>query len=199
MTTLFWLVLAFVSGSLPFSVWVGHLALHTDIRGYGDNNPGATNVLRAGGWAWGTLALLLDYLKGAVPVALAHFGAGLDGWPLVVVALAPVLGHAYSPFLGFRGGKAVAVTFGVWTGLTLGEMPILLGIMLGVWVAVVIVSGWAVMLAMAGLLIHLLLVHPDPVLLTVCIGNTLLLAWKHRTDLAQPPGLRPWLIGGLLQ
>jgi glycerol-3-phosphate acyltransferase PlsY len=135
----------------------------------------------------------LDYLKGAIPVSLAHFGAGLGGWSLVVVALAPALGHAYSPFLRFRGGKAVAVTFGLWTGLTLGEAPMFLGIMLGVWGAVVVVSGWAMMLAMLSLLVYLLLFHPDPMLLTVWASNALLLAWKHRADLAQPPGLHAWL------
>lgn len=193
MTTLIWIIIGFFSGALPFSVWVGRLALRTDIRGYGDHNPGATNVIRAGGWTWGALALLLDYLKGVIPVGLAHFVVGLSGMSLVLVALAPVLGHAYSPFLGFRGGKAVAVTFGIWTGLTLGEVPLLLGLLLGIWFAVVAVSGWAVMLAMLGLLVYLWLAHPDPVLLAVWVGNSLILAWKHRSELVQPPGLRPWL------
>jgi len=193
MTTLLWIALAFGSGSLPFSVWVGRLVLRTDIRRYGDSNPGATNVIRAGGWKWGALALLLDYFKGAIPVGLAHFWSGLNGWPLVGVALAPALGHAYSPLLRFRGGKAVAVTFGLWSGLTLGEAPLALGLLLGVWVAVVVVSGWAVLLTMLGFLVYLLFVHFDPALLAVWLGNTLLLVWKHRADLAQPPGLRPWL------
>lgn len=193
MTTLLWIVIGFVSGSLPFSVWVGRLALRTDIRRYGDRNPGASNVIRAGGWTWGALALLLDYFKGAIPVGVAHFFVGLSGWSLVAVALAPVLGHAYSPFLNFRGGKAVAATFGIWTGLTLGEIPILLGLLLGVWFAVVATSGWAVMLAMLSLLLYLLFFHLDPVLLTVWVGNTLLLAWKHRAELGQTPDLRSWL------
>jgi glycerol-3-phosphate acyltransferase PlsY len=124
---------------------------------------------------------------------VAHFSMGLEGEALAIVALAPVLGHAYSPFLGFRGGKAVAATFGIWTGLTLGEVPLVLGSLLGLWFALVALSGWAVMLAMLGLLFYLLIFHPDPVLLLVWLGNTLLLAWKHRDELVQPPGLRPWL------
>ena len=193
MVTLIWMIIAFVCGALPFSVWVGKLALRTEIRNYGDHNPGATNVIRAGGWKWGTLALLLDYFKGAIPVGIAYFFVGLDGIPLVLVALAPVLGHAYSPFLGFHGGKAVAVTFGIWTGLTLWEVPMVLGLLLGLWFGVVVISGWAVMLAMLGLLIYLLIFHPGPILLAVWGGNTLILAWKHRQELMQPPGLRPWL------
>lgn len=191
--TFIWFISAFLSGSLPFSVWVGRLALHTDIRRYGDGNPGASNVLRSGGKGWGALALLLDVLKGTIPVGLAYFWAGLTGWPLVAVALAPVLGHAFSPLLRFRGGKAVAVTFGIWAGLTIGAVPILLGLALGLWFAAVAVAGWAVILAMFSLLIYLLFVQPEPVLLAIWAGNTLILAWKHRADLTQIPGLRPWL------
>ena len=113
-----WFLLAFLCGSLPFSVWIGRLALGADIRQFGDANPGATNVLRAGGKGAAAVALLLDFLKGAIPVGLAHFQGGVNGWPLAAVAVAPVLGHAFSPFLGLRGGKAVAVTGGGWGGLT---------------------------------------------------------------------------------
>ncbi len=192
MTTLIWIITAFLSGSLPFSVWVGRLALRTDIRRYGDGNPGATNVLRSGGKGWGVLALLLDGFKGAIPVGLAYFWAGLTGWPLVAVALAPVLGHAYSPFLRFRGGKAVAVTFGIWTGLTLWWGPTVLGLALGFWFAVVTASGWAVMLAMFTLLAVLLTLQADSTLLLIWGGNALILAIKHRADLVQWPGLRSW-------
>jgi glycerol-3-phosphate acyltransferase PlsY len=122
-----WAAAGFLAGALPFSVWVGRLALGTDIRQYGDGNPGAFNVFRAGGKYWGWLAILLDGLKGAIPAALANFGFGWEGWQLGLAAVAPILGHAFSPFLGWRGGKALAVTFGVWTGLTLWVVPVILG------------------------------------------------------------------------
>jgi glycerol-3-phosphate acyltransferase PlsY len=191
--TFIWFISAFLSGSLPFSVWVGRLALRTDIRRYGDGNPGATNVLRSGGKGWGALALLLDVLKGAIPVGLAFFWAGLSGWPLAAVALAPILGHAFSPLLRFHGGKAVAVTFGIWAGLTVWEGPTVLGLALGLWFAVVVIDGWAMIPAMFSLLLYLLFARPDPALLAIWAGNTLILAWKHRTDLVHFPGLRPWL------
>jgi glycerol-3-phosphate acyltransferase PlsY len=126
MDIVLWTLIAFLSGSIPFSVLVGRLAANVDIRKYGDHNPGATNVLRATGWGWGALAGLLDYLKGAVPVGIPWFLLGIHGWGIVPIALAPLLGHAYSPWLRFRGGKAVATTFGVWTGLTLGAGPVIL-------------------------------------------------------------------------
>ncbi|MBI5671427.1 MAG: glycerol-3-phosphate acyltransferase [Chloroflexi bacterium] len=181
---------AFWCGALPFSYWIGRLTLRTDIRRVGDGNPGATNVFRAGGRLWGVGAVLLDVLKGAVPVGLANFAVGWHGWQLALVAVAPVLGHAFSPFLRGRGGKAVVVTFGIWTGLTIWEAPVVLGLMLLFWFRNVVVSGWAVLLMLASLLVYLLLARPDPTLLLTLLGNTLILAWKHRADLSQPPVLR---------
>ena len=201
------ILLAYLCGALPFSVWVGRLALRADIRNYGDHNPGATNVIRAGGWKWGALALLLDCLKGAIPVGIAHFTLGLAGWPLAAIAIAPVLGHAFSPFLGFHGGKAVAATFGVWTGLTVYEGPLVLGICLGIAFLFLTVDGWAMMVAMLGMLLYFLVTpasfnilaaRPEfiPTLVAAWLGNTTILAWKHRADLRQRPGLRPWLQQG---
>jgi glycerol-3-phosphate acyltransferase PlsY len=116
--------LAFLAGSLPFSLWIGQLILGKDIRTVGDANPGATNVLRAGGKGSAALALLLDFFKGSIPVGIAHLWLHWSDWALIFVALAPVLGHAFSPVLGGRGGKAVAVTGGIWCGLTIWEGPL---------------------------------------------------------------------------
>lgn len=193
MDTFFWMAVGFLAGSLPFSVWLGRLLLRTDIRRYGDGNPGAANAWRAGGWPVGIMAGLLDYLKGAIPVSVAHFYLGMRGPALAAVALCPVLGHAFSPFLQFRGGKAVAVTFGIWTGLTLGEVPIILGLLLGVFFYTLAADSWSVMLGMAGVLAHLLLRGHAPVLLAVWAGNMVILAWKHRADLRRPLRFRPWL------
>lgn len=193
MNILIWTVLAFISGSLPFSVWLGRLALRTDIRQYGDHNPGASNVVRAGGFFWGILALILDIAKGAVPVSLAWFWGGLSDWALVPVGLAPIVGHAYSPFLRFRGGKAVAVSLGTWGGLLIGEGPIVLVTLLLVWYTIVTVDGWAVLLTVLSFLVYLLLTDKDSFLLVLWAGNALLLTWKYHFDLEHVPHFRPWL------
>ena len=191
MVDLLWIIFAFLCGSLPLSVWLGRLALGVDITQYGDGNPGAANVWRAGGGRWGMLAVLLDFLKGALPVALANYGAGLDGWLLAAVAIAPILGHAFSPLMGFSGGKALAVTFGIWAGLSLWLVPMILGLLFGFYLWLFTVEGWAVLAGSFSLLIVLLLFFPDPVWLAVCLGMALVLAWKHRDDLSQRPELRP--------
>lgn len=195
-----WFLLAFLSGSLPFSVWIGRLLLGQDIRTVGDANPGATNVLRAGGKGAAALALLLDLLKGAIPVGIAHFQLGFTGWPLVFVAILPVLGHAFSPFLGGRGGKAVATTGGIWCGLTIWEGPSIGGILLGLCTYLLGANGWAVLMAISGMVIYLGLTpaawngldaRPDRwVIWTVGLLNLLIVGWKHRADLRQPPRLR---------
>jgi len=197
---LLWTAIGFLSGSLPFSVWVGKVALRKDITTYGDANPGATNVLRAGGRRAAALALLLDTLKAAIPISIAYYLMGIDDWRLVPIALAPVFGHAFSPFLHFHGGKAVAATLGMWIALTLWTIPTIGGFSLLVFSLLVGANGWAVLFANLVILAYLLIaptafdflrVQPaTPLLLAVWAGNVLLLIYRHRADLANPPTLR---------
>lgn len=189
MPEIIWILIAFFCGSLPLSVWLGRVALGKDIAQYGDTNPGAANVWRAGGAVWGLLAVLLDSLKGAIPVGLANFVFGIEGWTLAAVAIAPIAGHAFSPFLGFRGGKALAVTFGVWVGLTLWIVPTILGLFFGLYLALLKPEGWAVMAGVFSLFL-VLLIFGDPLWLVVWAGMALILGWKHKADLAHKPEVR---------
>jgi glycerol-3-phosphate acyltransferase PlsY len=151
-------------------------------------------VIRVGGWRVGIPAVLLDSVKGAAPVGTAYFLMSVQDWRIVPIAIAPVAGHAFSPWLRFRGGKAIAVTFGIWTGLTLGEAPLLLGMFLLLTYFTVAVNGWAVILAMLGLLGWLILGHHEFVFLAVWLGNVAILIFKHRQDLARPPGVNPVIL-----
>jgi acyl phosphate:glycerol-3-phosphate acyltransferase len=193
------LVAAFLIGALPLSVWVGNMALGVDIRAYGDGNPGAANVFRAGGRGFGLVAVFLDFLKGALPVVAVHILLARDFPFLAAVALAPVLGHASGPFLGWRGGKAVAVTFGVWAGLTAWLGPSVIGLCLLLTSKAFGPNGWAVLSAMTIWGICILLapswLFPSMEqgergwLLATLIGNMLIVGWKHREDLTIPPRL----------
>lgn len=183
-------VLGFVMGALPLAVWLGHTGLKKDIRAYGDHNPGAFNVLRAGGAMWGGLAIILEVTKGALPVGLAAGQLGIEGWGLVACAIAPILGHAFSPFLGFKGGKAIAVTFGVWIGLTIWPLPLLALLMLVFWYFVLTISGWAVLFTFIGMLFYLLSTVAPWEHLTVFWLNLLVILYRHRLDLSQPVRFR---------
>lgn len=194
LNTLVWTVIGFFSGSLMLALWYGRAVTRTDARAVGDGNPGAANVIKSGGARVGIVALLLDVFKGAIPVSIAKYVIGLSGVPLVIVALAPIVGHAYSPFLRFRGGKAIAVSYGVWIALTLWEVPTFGGLLLGMWFAIVTRSGWAVLLTMLCLFVYYLLTNPDPVILTVLVINGLLFVWKYRADFRHAPGFRNWIL-----
>lgn len=194
MLTLFWTVVSFLAGAIPFSVVLGRWQARVDIRRFGDANPGAANAWKAGGARIGVPAILLDWAKGALPAGLAHFSASIDGWALVPIALAPIAGHAFSPFLGFKGGKALAVTFGAWSGVTLAEGPITLGLFFTLFLAVQTANAWAVILGMLGFGAHLALRGFDASVLAIWIGNLAILLWKHRRDLREPIRLRGWIV-----
>ncbi|MBW4436419.1 MAG: glycerol-3-phosphate acyltransferase [Pleurocapsa minor GSE-CHR-MK-17-07R] len=185
--------LGFFSGSLMFSYWLGKRMLGKDITTVGDGNPGTFNVFKAGGKAVGALAFLLDVLKGTIPVAIARYGFGLYGWELLPVALAPVFGHAFSPFMGWRGGKAVAVAFGVYMAITLWEMPVITGLTLGLYYTVIGNSGVAILMTSLTALVYILLFDAYPVLIAYNIASSALILWKYRADFREPLALRGWI------
>jgi glycerol-3-phosphate acyltransferase PlsY len=142
-----WAAAAFLAGSIPFGPILARLR-GVDLRTVGSGNIGATNVSRALGWKWGVLVYVLDAAKGAAPVLAAGAWAGTlgrdpsqvaraDMWWWLMLPIAAVLGHMFSPFVGFRGGKGVATG----SGAMLAVYPVLTG-------PVVIAIGlWAVLLA----------------------------------------------------
>lgn len=127
-TFIFWLALSYVCGALPWSVWLGKSVFGVDPREQPDRNPGAANAFRAAGWRLGMVVLALDFLKACVPVAAAQSLAGFQGEQLMWIALMPTVGHAFSIFMRFRGGRGIVVMFGVWTGLTLYHIPLVMGL-----------------------------------------------------------------------
>jgi glycerol-3-phosphate acyltransferase PlsY len=191
MMILIWIFMGFLVGSIPFSLIFCKFFAKTDIFTVGDGNPGGTNALKAGGLKAGLPAILLDILKGFLPVWLAQ-RAGLAGWSLLPVCLAPVLGHAFSPFLRFRGGKALGATGGVWVALIgLGTFPVYGSLALP---ATLLQSedAWSANAGMLALLGYASL-SGQPWLVAFAALNAVLIAWTHRHDLARPPQLRLWV------
>jgi glycerol-3-phosphate acyltransferase PlsY len=184
---------AFVCGSLPFSVWLGKIFFGLDVRQYGDGNPGATNVFKAGHKMAGLLALILDISKAAVPVGYSYYNLNIRGISMFIIAIAPVLGHIFSPFLGFKGGKALATALGMWIGLTIWKVSLPATVTALIGMVLFTSPGWAVMFAMGCILTTLVIWLPDPLLISLWATETLILTWTHRADLRLPPQLRPWL------
>jgi len=114
-------VAAYLMGSLSFAVIVSSVMGLNDPRTYGSKNPGATNVLRSGSKAAAIVTLLLDAVKGWVPVVLVKWYGkpyGLEDGTLALVGLAAFLGHLYPVFFRFVGGKGVATALGVLVGIS---------------------------------------------------------------------------------
>ena len=113
-------VAAYLLGSLSFAVIVSRVMGLSDPRSYGSKNPGATNVLRSGSKKAAVLTLLLDAVKGWLPVALVQWYGqpyGLEAGTLALVGLGAFLGHLYPVFFRFQGGKGVATAAGVLMGV----------------------------------------------------------------------------------
>ena len=116
-STVFILV-AYLFGALPIGLLVGRMVKGIDVRDYGSGNIGASNVWRTMGPLWGVAVFLFDFCKGFFPTLLAGRVHGAGPWLPVLVGLAAILGHNFSPFLRFKGGKGVATSLGVVYGLS---------------------------------------------------------------------------------
>lgn len=193
MISIIFILFSLFCGSLPFSLWLGKLFFGVDIREVSDGNPGATNVFLAGNFSVGLLALILDISKAALPVGLAYNNLNIRGFPMFLIAIAPMLGNIFSPFLNFKGGKAIAVALGVWIGLTTWKASIPGALGAGIGYLLIAPSVWAVLIGLGTILVTLLIWLPDPLLLSVWIAETILLLWTHRSDLRKTPKLQPWL------
>lgn len=176
-------LMGYAIGSIPFAILASRLFRLPDPRSYGSGNPGATNVLRTGNKAAALFTLAGDAAKGWFAVWLVQrFGA--DVTTAALAGLAAFLGHVYSLFLRFRGGKGVATALGVLAGL----QPTLALATAGIWLVVAFVSRYsslAALTAAAGApFLALLLGLPREVVFVIGAMSALLF-WRHRVNIRQ--------------
>jgi glycerol-3-phosphate acyltransferase PlsY len=169
----------YVLGSVPTGILVGR-AWGVDIRQLGSGNIGMANVLRSVGKKAAAVTMLGDMLKGLVPVVAAHLLTGNE-WVVAAVALAAVVGHCWPVFLRFKGGKGVATG----AGTSIGLVPVVGLALFAFWWAVVLVSKYTSLGAIAVMLVSpvvfLLSGQPAPYVLYTVIGGALVL-WRHREN-----------------
>jgi glycerol-3-phosphate acyltransferase PlsY len=135
---LFGVVGAYLLGSIPFGLVVSRIFGTDDPRSHGSHNIGFTNVLRVSGKKVGLFTLLGDLGKGAVATGISGF-MGFP-WPwILVIGLAVILGHVFSIFLRFKGGKGVATAMGA----ILGIHPLIGGLLVGVWLGAVLIFRYS--------------------------------------------------------
>jgi glycerol-3-phosphate acyltransferase PlsY len=181
---------AYLLGSLAFAVIVSRVMGLSDPRTFGSKNPGATNVLRSGSKPAAVVTLLLDALKGFVPVLLVRlYGRryGMHDATVAMVALAAFLGHLYPVFFRFQGGKGVATFIGVVFGVHW-----ILGLATGAtWLIIAFFFRYSSLASLVSALfapVYYLLGHrmkwyAEPSIATALFAMALLLAWRHRANI----------------
>lgn len=122
-------VLGYLSGSLPFSIWVTRLAKNVDVRDAGSGHATTTNTIRQAGFGWGALVLILDIAKGFLPTYLALQFTN-ETWVIVLTAALAVTGHCYPLFAQFRGGMGLAAFGGALLAVNWFSFVIGLGLLL---------------------------------------------------------------------
>jgi len=174
------IISSFLLGSIPFGYLIA-LFKGIDIRKYGSGNVGATNVARVLGKKYGIAVYILDFLKGFIPTLIAVKNFGIESWVTTAVGLSPILGHMFSPFLHFKGGKGVATSSGVLLALS----PLLGFLALALWFAIYKKSGFvslgSILSAFAVMYIAGSLGYPTNVLLLVGLVAVLVLV-KHKSN-----------------
>ncbi|KAF5086695.1 Glycerol-3-phosphate acyltransferase [anaerobic digester metagenome] len=182
MLEVLWIALAYVLGSVPWGLVIAKTFCRLDPRESGSRNTGATNVARLCGFGWGVATLACDVCKGALPVWLA-FRINPSPVFVSVVGLACVLGHVFSCFMKFKGGKAVATSIGVF-------MPLAFWQLLAASVLCCLIiwrSGFVSLgsLSLVAALVVALAVTGQWVWLPLSLCVLAVVVWKHKENIAR--------------
>lgn len=182
----------YLIGSILFGYIVTKLIKHVDtIKDSDDHNPGTANAFKLGGLSCGIIAIVLELVKGFLPVYIATFFVNCDDYLFILVMLAPVVGHAYPIYYGFKkGGKCIAASFGVFLGLIPNILPVAILAFWFIFFSLVIIinphalrtvvtySCWIVSMIFATIFI----IKSIPILLsTISVG--LLVIFRHNKSL----------------
>lgn len=182
-------LIAYLIGSIPTSVWIGKRFYNIDVREFGSGNAGATNTFRVLGKRAGIPVLIIDILKGTTAVALSSFSGyqfGTDEFISLQLGLgvSALMGHIFPVFAGFRGGKGVATMLGI----VICIVPLSCALSLVVFLAVLFSSRIVSLSSMTAgiafpLILNLLLKNTNPILMVFSIVVTLLLIITHRKNI----------------
>lgn len=181
----------YLLGGIPWALIVGKRFYKIDLREHGSGNLGATNVFRVLGWKAALSVAVLDVSKGAVAALFAYFivpastyPVGHD-WALIIATGSAMLGHSYSPYIRFSGGKGVAVAAGALLVMTPKVWPILIVLWLVVIAVWRRVSLGSIIVATAYPLLVLWLYGDDPPFVIFAFVAAALVLWRHRSNMGR--------------
>ena len=182
-------VLAYLIGSIPVAYIFGRVLKNIDIREHGSGNMGATNAFRVLGKGPGTIVLILDIIKGVIPVTILAHAFGLENaLSLVIISVATVAGHNWTVFLGFKGGKGMATSLGVLIGLAI-QFQVLRIILLwvtGTWLVLFISFGFVSLASIIAAVVFpiLMVVYLEPLpLIVMSIILCIFIVFRHSSNI----------------
>ncbi len=198
------IILSYLVGSIPTSIIISKLVMGIDIRDHGSGNAGGTNVYRVMGWKYGILVILLDALKGVLAVvfvARLHYGnmpfnnaTPFDDFTLVQIlaGVSAIIGHVWTVFAGFKGGKGIATALGMLIIVATIDMLVALGVFVLVVAYSRYISLGSIMAAIAvplTLIVRENIFHVDipgySTLLPFIIGVSVLVIFTHRKNVVR--------------
>ena len=196
METLIFSIIAFFSGAIPFSIILTKILSGKDVREIGDNNPGAVNAWKSAGAYVGLIVMFLEFLKAILPIAIAIRFFDLNGYNLVFISLMPIFGHSFSPFLKFRGGKALAVTAAMWLALFQFEAAIVIFGLLAILFAIQKNDAWTVNLVHLCFFIYGITTSisksyiSNSEFIFLWVIATIMMIYNHKKELRELPEIR---------
>ena len=194
MSLVFWILISFVSASVPWSLILGYIFSNKDIRTVGDKNPGGTNTLKLSGIKVGLMAIFLDISKSFFPVYFSLF-YGFIGYELILICLAAISGSIFSPFLKFNGGKSLSVSCGIWLAISSGIIGPLICLMMAFSHSIQKTHIWTILFGWLGILIWVLIFSFELEYVIIFFINFILVMYKHRKEFNQKIIFRNWITG----
>lgn len=177
------IILSYFFGAIPSGVWIGKIFKNIDVRDYGSKNSGATNSYRVLGAKLGIAVLIIDVLKGFIPLYIASkFNLAYND--LVILGLVTILAHTFSCFISFKGGKGVATSLGVFLFLA----PVITLILLVIFILVVYFTKYISLgsITAAFLLpIFTFFTHRDTYLFTLSVVIAIFVIYRHKTNISR--------------
>lgn len=177
------IILSYFFGAIPSGVWIGKIFKNIDVRDYGSKNSGATNSYRVLGAKLGIAVLIIDVLKGYIPLYIAS-KFNLKYNDLVILGLVAILAHTFSCFISFKGGKGVATSLGVFLFLA----PVITLILLVIFILVVYFTKYISLgsITVAFLLpIFTFFTHRDTYLFTLSVVIAIFVIYRHKTNISR--------------
>ena len=177
------IILSYFFGAIPSGVWIGKIFKSIDVRDYGSKNSGATNSYRVLGAKLGIAVLIIDVLKGFIPLYIAS-KFNLKYNDLVILGLVAILAHTFSCFISFKGGKGVATSLGVFLFLA----PVITLILLVIFILVVYFTKYISLgsITAAFLLpIFTFFTHRDTYLFTLSVVIAIFVIYRHKTNISR--------------